>query len=39
MMECEVRIYDPDFTWINVSVRAESVQFTRDLFGVGRFEI
>jgi len=36
---CEIRVYDPDFNWIGEVTQAESVQFTRDIFGAGGFEI
>jgi len=36
---CEIRIYDPDFNWLDVATQAESVLFTRELYGVGSFEI
>ncbi|MDR2903552.1 MAG: siphovirus ReqiPepy6 Gp37-like family protein [Clostridiales bacterium] len=37
--ECQIRIYDPDFNWVAETHQAESVQFTRELYGVGSFEI
>ena len=37
--KCEIRVYDKDFNWLDVAVLAESVQFTRELYGVGGFEI
>jgi hypothetical protein len=36
---CEIRIYDRDFNWLNVARLAESVQFERQLYGAGSFEI
>ena len=36
---CEIRIFDKDFNWLAVCKLAESVQFERDLYGAGRFEI
>ena len=36
---CEIRVYDPDFNWISEVTLAESVQFTRDLYGPGAWEI
>jgi len=36
---CEIRIYDPDFNWIDVVRMPESVQFSRDIHGAGQFEI
>ena len=37
--ECRIRIYDQDFNWISETHQAESVQLTRELYGVGSFEI
>jgi len=37
--KCEIRIYDPDFNWLDVVSQAESVQFSRELYGTGSFEI
>ena len=36
---CEIRIYDKDFKWLGVTQLAESVQFSRELYGAGQFEI
>lgn len=35
----EIRIYDKDLNWIDVVTLASSVQFKRELYGVGSFEI
>ena len=36
---CNIRIYDRDFNWVNVTEQAESVQFERELYGAGKFQI
>ncbi len=35
----EIRIYDKNLNWIDVVTLASSVQFKRELYGVGSFEI
>jgi len=35
----EIRIYDADFNWVDVARMPESVQFCRDIYGAGQFEI
>lgn len=37
--DCEIRVYDSDFNWLAAARLAESVQFGRELYGAGRFEI
>lgn len=37
--ECRIRVYDQDFNWIAETHQAESVQFTRELYRPGTFEI
>jgi hypothetical protein len=36
---CEIRIYDADFNWVGAAHTMESVQFERNLYGAGMFEI
>jgi len=36
---CEIRIYNADFEWIDVVRMPQSVQFARDIYGAGNFEI
>ena len=38
-MSCELRIYDKNFNWLGEIKTAESVQFRRDIYGGGGFEI
>jgi len=37
--DCEIKVYDRDFNWIAATRAAESVQFTRELYGAGTFQI
>jgi hypothetical protein len=35
---CEVRIYDKSLNWINVVLNAESVQYSKELYDIGKAE-
>jgi hypothetical protein len=37
--DCEIRIYDKDLNWIGAALGAESVQYTKELYNTGAFEI
>lgn len=39
MSECKIRIYDRNLNWIGETSRIESVQFERELYGVGKFQL
>lgn len=36
---CSIKIYDKDFNWVGITELAESVQFNREFYGIGAFQI